>query len=196
MTITAQHVKKLRDMTGAGMMDCKEALKETDGDYDKAVDVLRKKGLSKAAKKAGRETKEGVVSSYIHDDRVGVLIEVACETDFVARNDEFRRLVRDLAMQVAAASPEFVSREMVDEARLEKEREIYRQQMIDQGKPEHIVDKIVDGKLEKYYEESCLLEQPFIKDQDKKVQDIVTEAIAKLGENIQVRRFARFGLGE
>ena len=196
MAVTAQEVKRLREMTGAGMMDCKEALTEAQGDYDKAVEVLRKKGLSKAAKKAGRETKEGLVHAYIHDGRVGVLIQVNCETDFVARTQEFRNMVHDLALQVAAASPRWVSRENVDAEELEKEREIYRQQMLDQGKPEQIVDKIVEGKLSKFYEESCLLEQPFIKDPEKKVQDVVTEAIAKLGENMQVTRFCRYGLGE
>lgn len=196
MAVTAQDVAKLRAMTGAGMMDCKQALTATGGDFERAVEELRKKGLSKAAKKAGRETKEGIVYAYIHPgDRVGVLIEVNCETDFVARTKEFRQLVHDLAMQVAASAPQFVSREQVTPDVLEKEREIYREQMKDQGKPDHIVEKIVEGKLGKFYQEVCLLEQSYIKDPEKKVGDVIQEAIAKLGENIQVGRFARFELG-
>ncbi|RMG44610.1 MAG: translation elongation factor Ts [Acidobacteria bacterium] len=196
MAVTAQDVAKLRAMTGAGMMDCKQALTAAGGDFDKAVEELRKRGLSKAAKKAGRETKEGIVSAYIHPGgRVGVLLEVNCETDFVARTDDFKSLVHDLAMQIAAAAPQFVSREQVTPEVLDKEREIYREQLKDQGKPEHIVEKIIEGKLGKFYEEVCLLEQPFIKDPDKKVSQVIQEAIAKLGENIQVARFARFELG-
>ena len=197
MTISAQEVKKLRDMTGAGMMDCKEALVAGEGDVDKAVEILRKRGQAKAAKKVGRETNEGLVHSYIHaEGRIGVLIQVNCETDFVARTDEFKSFVNDLAMQVAAASPRWVKPEDVDAAEIEKEREIYRQQMLDQGKPEQVVDKIVDGKIGKFYEEYCLLEQPFIKDQDKRIKEVVSDAIAKLGENVQVTRFSRFQLGE
>ncbi|MBP7149448.1 MAG: translation elongation factor Ts [Acidobacteria bacterium] len=200
MAISAQDVKKLRDMTGAGMMDCKEALSETAGDFEQAVTFLRKKGLAKAAKKAGRETREGLVSSYIHPgDKIGVLIEVNSETDFVARTDEFKELVRNLAMQVAAASPvapRWVRREDVDAAVLDKEREIARDQAVASGKPPAAVEKIVEGKLGKFYEENCLLEQPYIRDPEMKVQDVVNAVIAKLGENIQVARFVRFQLGE
>ena len=196
MTITAQMVKELRDRTAAGMMDCKKALQETDGDLEKAIDVLRKKGLSQAAKRAGRETAEGVVSSYLHaGGKIGVLVELNCETDFVARTDEFLKLCRDVAMHVAAADPKFISREEVTGGHLDREREIFRDQAIAAGKPENIVDRIVEGKIGKYYSECCLLEQPFVKDPDRTVGDLVTESIATIGENIQVRRFARYVLG-
>lgn len=197
MSVSAQDVKKLRQMTGAGMMDCKQALSAADGNFETAIEELRKKGLSKAAKKADRETKEGLVYAYIHPgSRVGVLIEVNCETDFVARNDEFQALVHDLAMQCAAAIPLWVNPEDADDAVLAKEREIFAEQMREQGKPENVIEKIVDGKMSKFHEETSLLKQPYIKDNDKRVEEIVQEAIVKLGENIQVARFTRFALGE
>ena len=197
--ITAEQVKQLRDKTGAGMMECKAALTEAGGDQEKAVDILRKKGLASAAKRAGRATSNGVVGSYIHmGGKVGVLVEVNCETDFVARTDDFQQLVKDLAMQVAAANPSYVSREDVPGAVVEKEREIYRQQMADQKKPAQVVDKIVEGKLEKFYAESCLMEQPFIRDPSGKtrLRDMVDQATSKMGERIVVKRFARFQVGE
>jgi elongation factor Ts len=197
MDITAQMVKQLRERTGAGMMDCKSALTETKGDMESAVDYLRKKGLSAAAKKAGRVAAEGAVGSYIHGNgKIGVLVEVNCETDFVARTEEFQELVRDIAMHIAAAEPRAVRREEVTQADLDRERSIFRDQALASGKPAHIVDKIVDGKIEKYFSEFVLLEQPFVKDPDKTVGQLVTEKVAKIGENIQVRRFVRFKLGE
>ncbi len=197
MAITAQMVKELRDRTGAPMMDCKEALAETGGDVEKAIDFLRKKGMAAAEKKAGRATAEGLVSSYIHaGGKIGVLLEVNCETDFVARTDDFQALVRDIAMHVAAANPRFVRREEVTEDVLERERDIYKQQALDSGKPENIVDRIVEGKMEKFYSEAVLLEQPFVKDPDHTIQQVVASAVGKMGENIQISRFARFVLGE
>ncbi len=197
MSVTAQMVKELREHTGAGMMDCKRALVDAAGDFAQAIDVLRKQGLAAAAKRSGRATAEGVVGSYIHaGGKIGVLLEVNCETDFVARTDEFQELVRDLAMHIAASEPRFVRREEVSTSVLENERRIFREQALEQGKPAQIVDKIVDGKIEKFYGESVLLEQPFVKDPDRKVGDLVRDAIAKTGENIQVSRFARFRLGE
>jgi elongation factor Ts len=197
MTVTAQLVKELRERTGAGMMDCKKALTETDGDLEKAIELLREKGLAAAAKKAGRIAAEGLVESYIHPGgRVGVLVEVNCETDFVAKTDDFQTLVRDIAMQIAAARPEYVRREEVPAEILEKEKEIYKVQALEEGKPEKIVHKIVEGRVEKYFKEACLLEQPFIKDPDKTVQTLINEAIARIGENISVRRFVRFERGE
>jgi len=195
--ITAEMVKELRERTSAGMMDCKRALSEAGGDMEKAVDILRKKGLAAAAKKAGRIAAEGLVESYIHGGgRIGVLVEVNCETDFVAKTDEFRELCRDIAMQVAASRPEFVSRDEISPAVIEKEKEILRVQALNEGKPAHVVDKMVEGRIKKYYKEVCLLEQPFIKDTDMSVQQLITEKIAKIGENISVRRFARFQVGE
>ncbi len=197
MQISAKMVKELRDKTGAGMMDCKKALSEADGDIEKAVKVLREKGIAKAASKAGRTAAEGVIASYIHaGDKLGVLVEVACETDFVARTDQFKVFTRDIAMHVAASAPVCVSREEVDQDMLDKERDIYRQQALNEGKPEKVIDRIVDGKLEKYLSEIVLLEQAFIKDTDKTVGDVVKETIANLGENILVKRFCRFRLGE
>jgi elongation factor Ts len=197
MTITASLVSELRARTGAGMMDCKKALTESAGDIDQAIDILRKTGIAKAEKKAGRAASEGVVYSYIHPGaRVGVLIEVNCETDFVARTDDFLVLVKDLAMQVAAASPLAVKREEIPADVVAKEREIYTAQVAEQKKPANVVEKIVEGKLDKFFQEKCLLEQPFIKDPDKKVETLVKEVSGKLGENIVVRRFARFALGE
>src|SRR5690606_24476883 len=196
-TITPQMVKELRERTQAGMMDCKRALEATGGDMEKAVAYLREKGMAAAAKKAGRVAAEGVIESYIHPGgRIGVLIEVNCETDFVARNEGFQQFVRELAMQVAAARPLYVSRDQVPESVLEEERRILRAAALNEGKPEHIVDKIVTGRIEKYLEEICLVEQPYIKDPDRKVGDLIQEQIATLGENITVRRFARFERGE
>jgi elongation factor Ts len=199
MASTAQHVKELRDRTGAGVMDCKEALQASAGDLEAAVEYLRKKGVAGAAKRASRETKEGVVGSYIHAGaKLGVLVEVDCETDFVARTDGFQTLVKDLAMQVAASNPTYVSREDVPATVLDKEREIYREQMADQKKPPQVIDKIVEGKLEKFFTEQCLLEQTFIKDPagKQKVKDVVDEVNAKTRERVVVRRFARFQVGE
>ena len=195
--ISAQLVKELREKTGAGMMDCKKALAETAGDFAKAEEHLRKKGLAAAAKKASRAATEGAVASYIHmGGKIGVLVEVNCETDFVARTDGFQSLVKDIAMQIAAAAPLWVRREEVPADIVAKELEIAKAQMRDQKKPEAILEKIATGKLEKFYETNCLLEQLFVKDDKKKIQDVITEAVAKIGENIQVRRFARFVLGE
>jgi elongation factor Ts len=197
MEVTAQMVKQLRERTGAPMMDCKAALGESQGDVEKAIDVLRKKGLSQAAKKSGRVTAEGAVGSYIHaGGKIGVLVEVNCETDFVARTEGFQELLRDIAMHIAAADPKFVGREEVTPEVLERERAIFRDQALASGKPANIVDKIVDGKLEKYYSEYVLLEQPFVKDPDKTISQLVAEKVGKIGENIKVRRFARFKLGE
>lgn len=197
MSITASLVNELRQRTGVGMMECKKALQETKGDIEAAIDHLRKTGAAKAEKKAGREASEGLVYSYIHPgNRVGVLIEVNCETDFVARTEDFQGLVKDLAMQVAAASPVSVSRDQVPHAIVDKERDVYRAQMADQKKPAEIIEKIIDGKLDKFFQDMCLMEQAFIKDPDKKVESLVKEAIGRLGENIVVRRFARFALGE
>ncbi len=195
--ISANAVKELREKTGAGMMDCKKALTEAGGDSAKAEDILRKKGLSAAAKKAGRIASEGAVGSYIHmGGKIGVLVEVNCETDFVARTEGFQTLVKDIAMQIAAAAPQYVRREEVAAELVAKEMEIYKAQARDSKKPEAIIEKIAQGKLDKFYKEVCLLEQPFVKDDKKSVQEVVTEAIAKIGENISVRRFARFVLGE
>ncbi|MDP9120460.1 MAG: translation elongation factor Ts [Acidobacteriota bacterium] len=197
MEITAQMVKQLRERTGAGMLDCKNALTEAQGDMEKAVDLLRKKGLAAAAKKAGRITAEGVVDSYIHGGgRIGVLVEVNCETDFVARTDPFRDLVKDIAMHIAAAEPRCVRREEVTQEVLDRERAIFRDQALASGKPANVVERIVEGKIDKYYSEFVLLEQPFVKNPDLTVGQMISEAIAKIGENIQVRRFARFKLGE
>ncbi|WP_066507400.1 translation elongation factor Ts [Abyssisolibacter fermentans] len=196
MKISAAMVKELREQTAAGMLDCKKALVEAEGDMEKAVEVLRKKGLSKAAKKAGRIAAEGVVMSYIHGGRIGVLIEVNSETDFVAKGDEFKQFARDMAMQVAAANPKYVTREEVPQEVIEKEKEILKEQALNEGKPEHIVDKMVVGRLEKFYKENCLLEQPFIKDPDATVNDLLVAKIAKLGENLKIRRFVRFEVGE
>lgn len=197
MSISAQDVKTLRERTGAGMMECKGALNEAGGDMEKAIDILRAKGAAKAAKRAERETKEGVVGSYIHmGGRIGVLVEVGCETDFVARNDQFQGLVRDIAMHIAAAAPVAIRREDFPADLVERERAVYREQMKESGKPENIWDKIVDGKMEKFFAEQALLEQPFVKNPDVTVGQLVTEVSAKTGEKFEVRRFARFALGE
>lgn len=195
--ITASMVKELRTRTGVGMMDCKKALTEANGDMEKAVDILREKGLSKAAKKAGRIAAEGIVGSYIHGNgRIGVLVEVNCETDFVAQTEGFHALVKDIAMQIAAANPLYVSREEVPADVISHEKEVYRQEALNEGKPERIVDRMVEGRIEKYFKEVCLLDQPFIKDGDKTINDVVLEATVKMGEKVSIRRFTRYQLGE
>ncbi len=197
MKVTAQMVKELRERTNAPMLQCKSALEETKGSIDDAIQLLRKKGLAAAAKKAGRVAAEGVVGSYIHGGgRIGVLLEVNCETDFVGRTDDFQAMVKDIAMHIAASEPRFVRREEVTSETLDREREVYRDQALAAGKPEKIVDRIVDGKMEKFYSQAVLLEQPFIKNPDQTVGEMVAEKVAKIGENIQVRRFVRFKLGE
>lgn len=197
MAITAQQVKELRDKTGAGMMECKKALTEADGNIETAVKLLREKGLAAAAKKAGRATSEGIIGQYIHaGGKLGVLVEVNCETDFVARTDEFQEFVRDVAMQIAAANPLYVNREEVPQAALENEKEIFRNQALAEGKPEKIVDKIVEGRLKKYYSEVCLYEQAYIKDNEMTVEELVKSKIATIKENIAIRRFVRFQVGE
>ncbi|HEX8359805.1 MAG TPA: translation elongation factor Ts [Longimicrobium sp.] len=197
MSFTAQDVKSLRDRTGAGMMECKNALTEAGGDQEKAIDLLRTRGAAKAAKRADREATEGSVGAYIHmGGKIGVMVEVGCETDFVARNDQFQALVRDIAMHIAAAAPTSVSRDEIPADVLERERNVYREQMRESGKPEQIWDKIVDGKIEKFYAESVLLEQPFVKNPDQTVGQMITEISGKTGEKIEVRRFTRYQLGE
>lgn len=197
MEVSANIVKQLREKTGAGFMDCKKALAETGGDVEKAIDYLRKRGVAAAAKKADRVVTDGAVGAYVHPGgKVGVLLEINCETDFVARNAEFQALLKDMAMQVAAANPRYVRREEVSAEESEREKAIYRQQALETGKPERVIEKIVEGKMERFYSEVCLLEQPFIKDPDRKVSAVINDAIARLGENIQVRRFARYHLGE
>jgi elongation factor Ts len=195
--IPASVVKELREKTGAGMMDCKKALSETGGDLDKAIEYLREKGLAAAAKKAGRIAAEGIVESYIHmGGKIGVLLEVNCETDFVARTDEFRTFVRDVAMQIAATNPAYLSREEVSQEILDKEKEILTAQALNEGKPEKVVEKIVAGRIEKFYTENCLLEQAFIRDTDITITGLMKEKIAKIGENINIRRFVRYEMGE
>jgi len=197
MQVSAQMVKELRERTGAGMMDCKAALAESKGDMETAVDILRKKGVASAAKKTGRIAAEGAVGSYIHGGgRLGVLVEVNCETDFVAKTEDFQQLVHDIAMHIAAADPRYVAREEVTPEVLERERAIYREQALASGKPAAVVEKIVDGKLDKFYAEAVLLEQPWVKNPDQTVGQLVSEKVAKIGENIKVRRFSRFKLGE
>jgi len=195
--ITAAKVKELRDKSGAGMMDCKKALVETGGDIDKAIEILRKKGIAKAAKRLDRAANEGMVESYIHPGaKLGVLVEVNCETDFVAKTDDFREFSRNVAMHIAASAPRYIKREDVEQEVIDKEMEIYKTQAKDQGKPEAIQEKIALGKLDKFYSEICLLEQPYVKDPDKTIQALLTETIAKLGENITINRFSRFKIGE
>lgn len=197
MSISAADVKKLRDQTGAGMMDCKNALKETNGDIEKAVEYLRKKGMATAAKRAGREANEGLIMSYIHPgSRLGVLVEVNCETDFVAKTDDFSTLAKDIAMQIAASSPIAVTREDVPTEAIEKEMDIFRSQAKNEGKPDKVIDRIVEGKIEKYYQEVVLMEQPFVKDTNKTVKDHLMEVSGKLGEAMSVKRFVRYQLGE
>ncbi len=196
-TISAKDVKKLRDMTGAGMMDCKKALTEADGDLDQAVDLLRAKGAAKAAKRAEKSANEGTIGSYVHfDNKTAVMVELNCETDFVANTDQFKGLARDLAMHVASAAPLAVSPDEIDPELVEREREVYRQQVKEEGKPEHIADKIVEGKIQKFFKESALLAQPFVKDPDKTIEALITEVAGQTGEKIEVARFARFKVGE
>lgn len=194
MAITAELVKKLRDKTNAGMMDCKAALKEANGDIEKAVDILRKKGVDTAAKKSGRTAKDGVIGSYVHNNKIGVLVEVGCETDFVAKNETFQALVRDLCLQIASAAPAYLTRDDVPADVVAREKEVYADQV--KGKPENVIEKILEGKMNKYYSQVCLMEQIFVKDTDKTITDIVNETIAQVGEKIEVRRFARFEVGE
>lgn len=197
MEVTSAMVKELRERTGAGMMDCKKALVENNGDMEKAIEFLREKGLAAAAKKAGRIAAEGLVDSYIHmGGKIGVLVEVNCETDFVAKTDQFKALVHDVAMHIAAANPQFLKREEVPTEDLEKEKEILRVQALNEGKPEKIVERMVEGRIEKYYKEVCLLEQPFVKDPDKTIKDLIAEATASIGEKIDIRRFVRYERGE
>jgi len=201
MQITAKQVKELREMTGAGMMDCKKALQESEGNLEKAIEYLRKHGVAKAAKKSGRATQQGVIGSYIHSNKkVGVLLEVNCETDFVAKNEVFTTLVKELSMQIAAARPLYIAPEDVPEEIINKEKEIFKEQLEQDPKnakkPDNIKEKIVEGRIKKYFKEICLLEQPYIRDDSKTVKDLITESIAKLGENIKVKRFVRFELGE
>lgn len=195
--ISASSVKQLREITGAGMMDCKRALQEVDGNIEKAVEVLREKGLSAAAKKSSRIAAEGIVESYIHmGGKIGVLVEVNCETDFVAKTAEFKSFVRDIAMQIAASDPKYLTKEDVPTELVEKEKEILRIQALNEGKPEKIVDKMIEGRLEKFYKEICLMEQPFVKDTDKTIQTIVNEQISAIGEKVSIRRFTRYQMGE
>ncbi len=197
MQISASMVKELREKTGAGMMDCKNALNEANGDVEKATDLLRERGIALADKKSGRVASEGLVESYIHGEgRIGVLVEINCETDFVTKTDEFKTFVRDIAMHIAASNPKYIRREEVSEEEIKKEREILKQQALNEGKPEQIVDKMVEGRIEKYFKEICLLEQPFIKNPDISIEIMLKEKIAKIGENINIRRFVRFQLGE
>jgi elongation factor Ts len=197
MEITASAVRELRERTGVGIMDCKSALKEANGDIDEAITILRTMGKAKAAKRAGREASEGRIESYVHmGGKIAVLLELNCETDFVARNEDFVALARDLAMHIAAASPRYLSAEDVDQEALEAERHVYRDQALAEGKPEKIIDRIVDGKVGRYVSEVCLLEQGFVKDPDKKVKELLTDAIAKIGENIVIKRFVRMAIGE
>lgn len=197
MNITAAQVNELRKLTGAGMMDCKKALKENNGDKDAAIKYLREKGISKAAKKAERETREGRIYSYIHSNaKVGVMIEVNCETDFVANTEQFEQLCKDIAMHIAAANPMAIDESGLDQAKIDQEAEIYRNKALNDGKPEKIVDKIVEGQIAKYKKQLCLLDQEYVKDSDKTVKDVITEAVMNLGENIQIARFVRYSLGE
>jgi len=197
MAITAEMVKQLRDKTGAGMMDCKAALTEANGDMDKAIEILRKKGLASAAKRAGRATNNGVIGHYIHmGGKVGVLVEVNCETDFVARTDDFQTLAKEIAMHIAAADPKFVRREEIPAETLDKEREIYRAQFAGSGKPANVIEKIIDGKLESYYAQVCLMDQPSVRDPNVTIKQMVAAATAKTGENVTITRFVRFKLGE
>lgn len=195
--INAAMVKELREKTGAGMMDCKKALSEVEGDIEKAIEVLRKKGLATARKRAGRALDEGIIQSYIHlNGKLGVLVEVNCETDFVAKNEDFKDFTKNIAMHIAATNPLGISPEDIPQEIIEKEKEIYRAQALDMGKPENVADKIVEGKLNKFYEENCLLNQPYVRDTDMSVADLLNEMIAKIGENISIKRFVRYQIGE
>ncbi len=197
MHIDAKIVKALREKTGAGMMDCKKALQEAEGNEEKAVDILREKGLSAAAKRSGRVANQGIIDSYIHlGGRIGVIVEVNCETDFVARNEEFREFVRNICLQVAATNPSYLKREEVPESILDKERQIISAQALNEGKPEKVIEKIVEGRLDKYFRENCLLDQNYVKDEDVTIGALLTNLIAKIGENIVIRRFSRFEIGE
>lgn len=197
MQIDAKSVKALREKTGAGMMDCKRALQEAGGDEEKAVVILREKGLAAASRRAGRETSEGIVDSYIHlGGKIGVLVEVNCETDFVARNDEFRGFVRNICLQVAASNPRYISKDDVPQSEVDREREILRGQALREGKPEKVIERIVEGRIGKYYQDNCLLEQVYVREPDLTVSDLLSDLIAKIGENIVIRRFARFAVGE
>lgn len=197
MQITSEVVKKLRDKTGVGMMDCKKALEETSGDFGKAVEILRKKGIDVANKRSGRQASQGTVAAYIHmGGKIGVLVEVNCESDFVAKSDDFNNFVKDVSMQVAAASPDWVTRDEVPQNILDKEKEILKEQALKTGKPEKVIEKIVEGKLNKFYSESCLMDQPFVKDQDKTIKQLLEELMAKTGEKCLVRRFVRYQVGE
>lgn len=196
MAVTAAAVKELRTITSAGMMDCKKALVETDGDMEAAIKLLREKGLAKAAKKAGRVAAEGIVVSYIHGGRIGVLVEINSETDFVAKNEEFQEFGRDVAMQIAASNPRFVRREEVSQEIIDAEKEVLANQARNEGKPEKIIEKMVEGRISKFYKENCLLEQVFVKNPDVTIQELLNEKIAKIGENLSIRRFARFEVGE
>jgi len=195
--ISAAMVKELREATGSGIMDCKKVLAEAEGNMEKAIELLRKKGLAKAAKRAGRSTSEGIIYSYIHTgSKLGVLVEINCESDFVAKTEDFETFAKDIAMHIAAANPAGLVSDDVDQSVIEKEREIYRAQMLEEGKPENIIDKIVDGKIEKFYKEVCLMSQQYVKDPQKTIEDLLKETIGKIGENIQIKRFARFQIGE
>ena len=197
MSISAKDVKALRDRTGAGMMDCKNALSEVEGDVEKAIELLRKKGLATARKRAGRALSEGMIQSYIHmTGKLGVLVEVNCETDFVAKNDDFQEFTKNIAMHIAATNPLGITPEDISQEIIEKEKEIYRAQALDMGKPENVIDKIVEGKLNKFYEESCLLNQPYVRDTDISITDLLNQMIAKIGENISIKRFVRYQIGE
>ena len=196
MAITAKQVQELRSQTGAGIMDCKKALGESEGDLEQAIDLLSKKGLSASSKRAGKIASEGVVGSYIHGGKIGVLVEVNCETDFVARNESFQTFVKDIGMHIAASSPKYVRREEVPSDEVNREKEILKAQVADQGKPENVVEKIVTGRIDKFFKEICLLEQPFVKDPDQTVEKLQTELVASIGEKISIRRFVRFEVGE
>jgi len=196
-TISAAMVKQLREKTGAGIMDCKEALSESEGDVSKAIDFLRKKGLATAAKRAGRTMAEGIIQAYIHmDGKLGVLVEVNCETDFVAKNEDFREFAKNIAMHIAATNPVAIKPEDVPQETVDKEKEIYRAQILEMGKPEHIADKIVDGKLQKFFKENCLLNQQYVRDLDITITDLINALIAKIGENITIKRFVRYKIGD
>ncbi|MBW2246288.1 MAG: translation elongation factor Ts [Deltaproteobacteria bacterium] len=196
-TISAATVKQLREKTGAGIMDCKEALSECNGDISNAVDFLRKKGLATAAKRASRATTEGIIESYIHmDSKLGVLVEINCETDFVAKNDDFKEFAKNIAMHITATNPVSIRPEDVPKETIDKEKEIYRAQVLDMGKPEQIADKIVDGKMKKYFKENCLMNQDYVRDSNITIEDLLNEMVAKIGENITIKRFARFKIGE
>ena len=195
MKITSQMVKELRDKTNAGMMDCKKALQENEGDMEKAIDFLRQKGLAVAAKRAGRSTSEGIIQTYVHGGKLGVMVELGCETDFVAKTDDFIAFAKDLAMQIAATNPISISREEVGDDVIQREKDIFTQQALDSGKPENIIEKIVNGKIDKFFSEVCLLEQKFVKDQDLSIQDKLNELVAKMGENISIKRYVRLQVG-